>query len=253
MDAPVSLPLEPARGFRRWMPFAFFGLAVLGTAIWARLPTMRTEDPVYLHAQREIAGYRFQEVPLGNQVADTLATTNLLNGHFFDARSNRVSVFRASWEPGQGTGGNVFGHTPEICWVGNGFQTLRLGEPAQVLMGFSGRMIPFQCRVLRHPGLPLPEIALWAACIDGQWDGVEFGSPPHLPEGSAPVHAYAQETWRTVVTRWASLRRLLHRRFTQNAQKQFIRFSQPVTTDWQAALTDLERFAHQWLEAQSQP
>jgi hypothetical protein len=191
-------------------------------------------------------------VALGATVLKSLATTNLLNGHFFDARSNRVSVFSAAWQPGQGTGGNVFGHTPEICWVGAGFRTIRAGEPDHLALHLAGRSIPFQCRVLQHPELPTPEITLWAACLDGRWDDITFGAPTDMSEGTPTLVAFVQGFWRTVTTRWAGLRRLFEQPFTQNARKQFLRFSKPLTTDPQRALRELEQFATLWLE-QSHP
>jgi hypothetical protein len=186
---------------------------------------------------------------LGSRIAETLATTNLFNGHFFDSHSNRISVFEAQWQAGQGNGGNLFGHTPEICWAGQGFRTVRFGEPSQVFLSLAGRRIPFQCRVLRHPDLPTPEITLWAACLDGRWDDILFGPPPNLNDEAATVGTYLQEVGRTFTTRWASVRRLVQQPYTVGARKQFIRFSMPLHTGWEPALVELERFAQQWLDA----
>ena len=234
------------------MSLGLFVLAVLGTAVWVRWPRPAPEDRLFLRARDRIPGYHFQPVALGATVSETLATTNLLNGHFFDARSNRVSVFSAAWQPGQGTGGNVFGHTPEICWVGAGFRTIRAGEPDHLALHLAGRSIPFQCRVLQHPELPTPEITLWAACLDGRWDDITFGAPTDMSEGTPTLVAFVQGFWRTVTTRWAGVRRLFEQPFTQNARKQFLRFSKPLTTDPQRALRELEQFATFWLE-QSHP
>jgi hypothetical protein len=228
MASPAKPSSVNSEAYRSLPAVLLFGLAVMGTALWAWIPWPPPQDPVFLKARQEIPGYRFQPIPLGQQVAETLATPDLLNGQFWDARSNRVSVFHASWQPGQGTGAVVFGHTPELCWVGAGFSTLHLGEPSQVSWGFSGGSIPFQCRILQHPVLAAPEITLWAACLDGHWDEIVYGSPPNMTEGPATLSAYLQESWRTVVTRGASVRRLLKRPLTQNARKQFVRFSHPV-------------------------
>lgn len=230
------------------MSLGLFVLAVLGTAVWVRWPRPAPEDRVFLRARDRIPGYHFQPVALGTTVSETLATTNLLNGHFFDAHSNRVSVFSAAWEPGQGTGANVFGHTPEICWVGAGFRTIRVGEPDRLALSLAGRSIPFQCRVLQHPELPMPEITLWAACLDGRWEVYQFSPPPDLSRQSATTATYLGEAWRYAATRLSSLQRLIHRPFTQNARKQFIRFSMPLGSDWQTTLRELEVFAAKWLE-----
>lgn len=233
-----------------FIPLIVFGLAVLGTRFWIQFRTRPPENPVYLTARHEIPGYRFVPVALGSQVEDTLATTNLFNGHFFDQRSQRVSVFAAHWQAGQGDGGTLFGHTPEICWLGHGFRTVRHGEPSQVFIPMAGRRIPFQCRVLKHPEQPTPEITLWAACIDGRWDDIPYGPPPNQTEGEATIRTYLQGVGRTLATRLASVRRIVQNPFASNARKQFVRFSIPLTTDWQPALAELEAFAHQWLEPQ---
>jgi hypothetical protein len=253
MASPAKPSSVNSGAYRSLPALLLFGLAVVGTALWAWIPRPPPRDPVFLKARQEIPGYRFQPIPLGQQVAETLATPNLLNGHFWDARSNRVSVFQASWQPGQGIGANIFGHTPEICWVGAGFRTLHLGEPSQVALSFSDRSIPFQCRILKHPDLATPEITVWAACLDGHWDDIVYGSPPDLTQGSATLSAYLQASWRTVVTRVGSIRRSVKHPVTQNARKQFVRFSHPLTTDWQTALADLERFAQLWLEPRPEP
>lgn len=241
---------QPSMG-QALLSLGLFVLAVLGTALWVRVPRPAPQDPLFLAPRTRIPGYGFQPVPLDASVTETLATTQLVNGHFIDGRSNRFSVFHASWEPGQGTGGNVFGHTPEICWVGAGFRTVRVGEPSQVSLKLLGRSIPFQCRVLRHPSLPIPEITLWAASLEGHWDDIVFGPPPGLLEESGTLLSHLKEFARTVSNRWTNIRRLVQRPFTQSARKQFIRFSKPLTTDWSAALTDLEHFAQAWLEAEA--
>lgn len=233
-----------------FIPLIVFGLAVLGTRFWIQSRTRPPENPVFLTARHEIPGYRFVPVALGSQVEDTLATTNLFNGHFLDQRSQRVSVFAAHWQAGQGDGGTLFGHTPEICWLGHGFRTVRHGEPSQVFIPMAGRRIPFQCRVLKHPEQPTPEITLWAACIDGRWDDIPYGPPPNQTEGEATIRTYLQGVGRTLATRFASVRRIVQNPFASTARKQFVRFSIPLTTDWQPALAELEAFAHQWLEPQ---
>ena len=252
MASPVHPPPSragvPRVQYSIFVTLVLFGVAVLGTGLWIRSQTRPPHDPLFLTARHQIQGHQFQPVPLGSRVAETLATTNLFNGHFFDSRSNRVSVFEAQWQAGQGDGGNLFGHTPEICWAGQGFRTVRFGEPSQVFLSLAGRRIPFQCRVLRHPDLPTPEITLWAACLDGRWDDILFGSPPNLNDEAATVGTYLQEVGRTFTTRWASVRRLVQQPYTVGARKQFIRFSMPLHTGWEPALVELERFAQQWLD-----
>ena len=245
-DAP-ALSRSLWTGWARWVSVWVFGLAVLGTWIGVQSRIRPTENPLFFSGRTAMPGYRFQAVPLGRPVEETLGTTRLRNGHFFDARSNRVSVFQADWKAGEGDGGNLFGHTPEICWVGGGFRTVRMGEPSQVFVELAGQRVPFQCRILTHPGLPTPEITLWAACIDGRWDDVRLGPPADMGKPDTTVRSYVRDVGRTLSTRWAAVCRVALKPFAIHGPKQFVRVSLPVTAGWPAALADLERFTQAWL------
>jgi hypothetical protein len=234
-------------GLARWVPLGAFGLAVLGTWILVQFRIRPSENPLFFAGRTEMLGYRFQAVPLGLRVAEMLATTQLLNGHFFDSRSNRVSVFQADWKAGEVNDDKVLGHTPELCWVGTGFRTVRLGEPSQVVMELAGHRVPFQCRILKHPGLPNPEITLWAACIDGRWDDYSLGQLADMGKPDTTLRSYLRDVWRTLSTRWAAVRRVALQPLAISGPKQFVRLSLPVTNEWPAALADLECFAQAWL------
>lgn len=234
-------------GWARWVPLGVFGLAVVGTSIGVQSRIHPPDNPLFFKGRTEMPGYRFQEVPLGQQAAKSLAATRLLNGHFFDSRSDRVSVFKADWKAGEGDGSNVFGHTPELCWVGSGFKTVRLGEPLQVFLELAGQRVPFQCRILTHPGLPTPEITLWAASVDGRWDDVSLGVPADIGQPDTTLRSYLRDVGRTLWTRWAAVRRLVLQPISVSGPKQFVRLSSPVTDGWTVALADLEKFAQAWL------
>ena len=232
-----------------FIPLIVFGLAVLGTRLWIQSHTRPPENPVFLNARHEIPGYRFVPVALGSQVEDTLATTNLFNGHFLDGRSQRVSVFAAYWQPGQGDI-NSLGHTPDICWVGTGFRSVRRGEPTRIFILVGGCRIPFQCRVLQHPKQSTPEITLWAACVDGRWDEVPYEPQLDMTNDAVTVQDRLRTLFVSYKNRWAFFCERIHLKSNLAARKQFVRFSIPLTTEWQPALAELEAFAHQWLEPQ---
>ncbi len=202
-------------------------------------------------ARREIPNYRFVPVDLGSQVEKSLRATELLNGHFIDVRSQRVSVFAANWQPGQGDFGSV-GHTPEKCWVDTGFQIVAYGQPSQVSISIGGRQVSFQCRVLKRSDLESPEITLWAACIDGLWDGIPYDIPYQPPlEHSEDNYNFRNQFRHLLVlsnNRWEFVCNSVLSRPNYAARKQFIRFSTPLTTEWQPALVELVAFAGRWLE-----
>ena len=165
---------------------SFFCLAVIGPGLWVQFRTRLPEDQFFLSVRREVPGWWFSPVALDTQTKKILEASELFNGHFIDARSNRVSVFAADWQPGQGDLDSL-GHTPEICWVGTGFQIVPFGGPSQLSISVGGRQIPFQCRVLKHSDLAAPEITLWAACIDGQCNGIPYQPALQQIEDSYPV------------------------------------------------------------------
>jgi hypothetical protein len=243
---------KTSQDISHWMPLAIFAVAVIGTTLWTRIPQPIAEAPKSLRTSSELTGFRFHQVPLGKTVYEILATTNLLNGHFFDSSSNRYSVFHAVWEPGSISASNAFGHPPELCWVGAGFERLSLGQPSQTNLAISGQNIPFQCRVLRHPALGTPELVLWTACMGGDWYGFDLGSNIETSHEKAGINAYLKKYRRRFLNQFTIINRMGLNVSSLNARKQFIRLSQPVTIDWQTSLASLEGFAQRWLDIKSQ-
>jgi len=224
-----------------------FGLAVIGPWLWIQFRTQPTANQFFFTARREIPKYGFINVTLGSQVEESLGASELFNGHFINVRSQRVSVFAANWKPGQGDLGSV-GHTPEKCWVGTGFKIVPYGGPSQMFISIAGIQIPFQCRVFKHSDLAVPEITLWAACIDGQWDEIPYEPPLEPVEHDGSALNRFQEIKASYRNRWAFFRERLLFRSNLAARKQVVRFSTPLTTDWQPALVELSAFAKLWLE-----
>jgi hypothetical protein len=224
-----------------------FGLAVISPRIWIQSHTRPPQNPFFLKARREIQDYRFISVPLGPRVEKILSTTELFNGHFIDARSQRVSVFVGNWQPGQGDMSSVT-HTPQGCWVADGCRILPYDGPSQLFISIGGRQIPFQCRVLKRSDIVAPEITLWAVCIDGQWDGIPYKPELEQIEDAYTVVEKYQNILVSYKNRWAFFCELMRLRSNPAVRKQFIRFSAPMTTEWQSALVELAAFANRWLE-----
>ncbi len=224
-----------------------FGWAVISPRIWIQSYTRPPGNPFFLNARREIQDYRFISVPLGPRVEKILSTTELSNGHFINARFQRVSVFFGNWQPGQGDTSSVT-HTPEGCWVATGFQILPYDGPSQLSISIGGRQIPFQCRVLKHSDLATPEITLWAACIDGIWNGLPYKASLEQIEDSHTVLDRLQHILVQYKNHWKFFCDSVLFRSNPAVRKQFIRFSTPLTTEWQPALGELVSFANRWLE-----
>jgi hypothetical protein len=226
---------------------SLFCFSVIGPWLWFQSRTLLPKDQFLLSVRREVPGWRFSPVALDTQTKKILEASELFNGHFLDARSNRVSVFAADWQTGQGDLDSL-GHTPEKCWVGTGFQIVPFGGPSQLSISVSGRQISFQCRVLKHSDLAAPEITLWVACIDGQCDGIPYQPPLQQIEDSYAVRAQYLTLLTSYKNRWAFFCERVLLRSNPAARKQFIRLSAPMTTEWQPALVDLTAFANRWLE-----
>ena len=148
-------------------------MAVIGPRLWVQSRIRLPQDQFFLRVRREVREWRFSPVSLDIQTKKILEASELFNGHFINARSQRVSVFVGDWQPGQGDISSVT-HTPEKCWVINGFQIMEYGGPSKVTIPIGGRQIYFQCRVLKRSDLGAAVITSWAACIDGLWDGIPY-------------------------------------------------------------------------------
>jgi hypothetical protein len=201
-----------------------------------------------LTARSAIPEFQFLPIALGSQVQKGLGATDLINGHFFDVRSVRISVFAANWHSGQGDLNSV-GHSPEKCWVGSGFRVIEYGGPSQMFISIGGRHIPFQCRVLEHSNLMVPEITLWAASVDGRWDGIPYQPPLQKFKQNYTMRDRFSKLIMPYKQRWDFFCECMLFRQNPAAPKQFIRLSTPITTEWQTALVELTAFANRWLES----
>ena len=232
---------------RVFLQLTLFGLAIIIPGMWFQSNGRPSENQFFLNARREIPDYQFIPVSLGSVVEKNLSATELFNGHFIDARSQRVSVFFGNWQPGHEDLDSV-GHTPEKCWVGDGFQIVPYGGPSQLSILIDGRQIPFQCRVLKHSNLVAPEITLWAACIDGLWDDIPYEPPLEQIKNACAVPNRFQKILVSYKNRWKLVCDSIFSRSNLASRKQFVRFSAPLTTEWQSSLGEIVAFANRWLE-----
>ncbi|MBL9138390.1 MAG: exosortase-associated EpsI family protein [Verrucomicrobiales bacterium] len=223
-----------------------FLAAVMGAWAWFFVAPRPKDPGLKLSISRELAGWRFRSEPLSPAVQATLATPELFNGTFIAETGNEVTVFAANWVAGSARVMSVVEHTPDICWVGAGFVPVDLGQPTRVELSISGRPLPFECRAFRGPRGGPPELVLWCTLVDGQV----------LPEGDrweAEMNAdLGSDDRRAQAGRRKALGHFLQNVSTRRAadgEKQFIRFSVAVTTDWRDGLERLRSFGGRWLAA----
>jgi hypothetical protein len=226
------------------MPVFWFSLAIFLPVLILSDENCSAETPLYLFPRTAVKGHRYHDAPLVPSVKKTLGAKEFLNGHFYDAMSNRFSVFSASWEKENGLDGSVF-HVPDGCWIGDGFQPTQLGLPSEFSIEFFGQRVPFQCRTFTHPNLRFPELAIWCACVDGKWDKVRYAPAPNLSNPNIDFLSYCKQTLNYISARWTSLKNLA---LTPPSEcKQFHRISMPINGDVNSAIKKMELFALDWL------
>jgi hypothetical protein len=84
---------------RVFLQLTLFGLTIIIPWMWFQSHGRPPENRFFFNARREIPDYRFIPVSLGSLVEKNLSATELFNGHFINARSQRVSVFLVIGNP----------------------------------------------------------------------------------------------------------------------------------------------------------
>jgi hypothetical protein len=189
--------------------------------------------------------------------------------------ADRVTVFVAFWAGADRKGLSVVQHTPDICWLGNGWIPLDLGVPKQVQIGLSVKdtpskisysdstaltdglstlkvsdrifgsniTLPFECRTFELRGVGAREMGLWCTLIGGKM----LFEPTRYQGVSTQGHdGYTTPYERSLAANHFS--QAVKARMQSHGNKQFIRYSVPLTGDWQGALQNLKAFGDAWLE-----
>jgi hypothetical protein len=94
------------------------------------------------------SGWALKEKPIADSEELKQAVGELLNyddGVFVDytnAVGDRLSVYIAYWTPGKMSHRLVAGHTPDVCWVGAGWQKIQQSRMEEFRMQVSKKLIP---------------------------------------------------------------------------------------------------------------
>ena len=237
------------RSLSIWSMTGLFAAAIAAAWAWFHVGVTPPEKSYVFRTRAEVPGYKFTAVPVGEQAQEILATTNLVNGQFEGPGKDRYTVFAADWAAKGSKQMGVLGHTPEICWVGSGFQLTSLGEPPfmEVLLG--GEKIALECRVFRTPDGRSLEMVAWGSLVSGQplEEGFRF-QPDREKKSTGSLDQAANSRTRGMNT----LVKALASRQPGDGTKQFVRFSTPVTSNWKESFQRMERFAVQWLDLEVQ-
>ena len=236
------------RSLSIWPMTGLFAAAIAAAWAWFHVGVTPPEKSYVFHTRSEIPGYKFTAVPVGEEAQAILATTNLVNGQFEGPGKDRYTVFAADWAA-KGKQMSVLGHTPEVCWVGAGFQLMTLGEPPFMEIQLGGERISLECRVFRTPDGRSLEMVVWGSLLSGQPLEEGFRFQPDRTQGAGST---ANMNMNARTRSLNSFLRTLVSRQPGDGTKQFVRFSTPVSGDWKEALQRLERFAGQWLDLEVQ-
>ncbi len=226
---------------------ALFLATIVGAWAWFNVAAAKDLETIRFGVRSNIDGWRFEPEPIGKQAQEILATTNLINGIFSAQDGRRVMVFAADWRADSSQAMSVVQHTPDICWVGAGWLPADMGQPDQIQLELSGRVVPFECRVFAPPGGAGRELVLWCTLVGGTF----------LQEsGRWATEENANVSSRT---RFDSAgRRLASNQFLKNVanrrtaigEKQFVRLSVPVKGEWTSSLEELKAFVPVWLSVE---
>ena len=71
-------------------------------------------------------GSKFEESPLGESVESYIQSDFTINGFYGIKEKNQIKIFSSSIykSPSIGSQLEIFEHTPDVCWVGSGWERL---------------------------------------------------------------------------------------------------------------------------------
>ena len=172
-------------------------------------------------------------------------TLNFDDGVFYDYTNGnlRLSVYIAYWAPGKMSSRLVAGHTPDVCWVGAGWECTERGEvtppPSAIRDPLSvggtpssrdGLQSTARGRAGYIPQLPPAESRTFAA--NGTTEYVWFW---HLVGGESQSYGTGkQPPWYAFITD------MMQAGFSQRGEQFFIRLSSPLRLDDPALAQVLE-------------
>lgn len=83
----------------------------------------------------------------------------------------RISLYIAYWKPGRMPHRSIAGHTPDICWVGNGWEVLDVSPHAAWVKNF-----PAEQRTMHQAGV-IEHVVFWHL-VGGRVHSYGKGKPP---------------------------------------------------------------------------
>jgi len=238
---PLLLPLGPLRlALRPWRfalgPFLLtlpFALCILGAYVWFNTdiarpsPSALSSSPrLWLSARTNIPGYTFVPDPVSESVMKTLGTTNILSGTFYrtEVRNQKSAV------------------SDQKSTLTSDFRSPTSG--LDQLPSPNSRLLKCDFRIFELPKSANREAAAWCALAGGQplIGTTEWG------RDSISRDSAAYYFWNRAV----QLKQILHtaqNRLPVREEKQFVRYSVPLESDWHSGIQAMNTFGPGWMSA----
>jgi hypothetical protein len=120
----------------------------------------------------------------------------------------------------------VVQHTPDICWVGVGWEPVASSYPRTILLtNGEGAQLPFQARLFRNPANHQIEATLWCTLVNGiPYDGDE----PAAPAATGTANPKIAQSIAKATMALDQFGRALDSRRRSRGVKQFLRISMPL-------------------------
>lgn len=247
MSTPLSAPRTSlvAVGLLTLLFFAATG----GAWAWYHVAPKQFPVSYRFDPQPEVSGWKFRREPVAEQAVEILATTNLFNGTFHNEQGERVTVFVGTWDANNPKQLAVVGHTPDVCWVGAGWQPVSGGHPDKLPLHFGAHTIPFEARTFLTPDRRSRELTVWCTFVSGQiYEETSRFDPREKATEKSRTELMAFGARHTLKSK---LFKAIGDRIPGTGSKQFVRFSTAAGSDWSASYALLGRFGEHWLQLEA--
>lgn len=219
-------------------------------AAWAWYNVSPKQFPVSYHFQPRLTvpGWTFVPEPVSEQARDILATTNLFNGTYTNAAGGRVTVFLGTWDANNPKQMSVVGHTPDVCWVGAGWEPVSGGHPDKLDIRFGTNSIPFEARTFLTPDKRYSELTAWCTLVSGQL--FEEEKKFELPDQAKAGNMQERQAPGARHSLKSKLIKSITQRIPGTGAKQFARFSVSANGSSNTSFELMQSFGAQWLDLQ---
>ena len=161
---------------KRSLP-AILGLILLGAVILQGVGksivpdrTFHEELKAMLPAPDEIPGWTTEYKPIADTPEMQRAVGEILNYDdaifaVYTKNSVRISIYLAYWTPGKMPHRSIANHTPDVCWVLNGWEKVESATVADLRTRSGARLLPAEVRQFQSESA-LEHVAYWHV-VDG--------------------------------------------------------------------------------------